>query len=71
MTTWLTCEMAENRSNHPLKKKAYWERPKRKTAHDPRGVPSYVGSKYYIPTPGDNYARQKSSWFSTLVSLLY
>lgn len=64
MATWLNAEMKDNRTLKPSSRKAYWKAPKAKDGHDPRGVPSYIGSEYYIPTPGEKYDRRKLSFFS-------
>jgi len=48
---WLVAEVKENRESKIAKTKAYWEwrtkegEPKK---HDPRGIASYVNSKYYV-----------------------
>eukprot|EP00510_Aplanochytrium_minuta_P008764 CAMPEP_0184050786 /NCGR_PEP_ID=MMETSP0956-20121227/4279_1 /TAXON_ID=627963 /ORGANISM="Aplanochytrium sp, Strain PBS07" /LENGTH=665 /DNA_ID=CAMNT_0026343467 /DNA_START=341 /DNA_END=2338 /DNA_ORIENTATION=- len=53
---WLRAETVDNRRKRPKgEKKAYWKIPETDDEHDARGMKSYVGSPYYIPTPGDAY----------------
>jgi len=58
---WLLKEMQDNKNKRPDAKsgnpKKYWK--KVSAEHDPRGMPTYLDSEFYVKTPGDAHEEIK------------
>ena len=58
MMNWIIKECESSRKHKSsVGKRAYWQI--QKDGHDPRGVPSYINSPYYVETPGEYWAKQQ------------
>ena len=62
VTQWIVDESREIRQPTPKGSptRKYWTPPSSAGAHDPRGLPSYVGSRDYVETPGDAYEKRRA-----------
>lgn len=59
---WIVDETADNerqRTNGGGQPKKYWVPAASSSAHDSRGMASYIQSPYYVKTPGEAYEEQK------------